>query len=106
MILAKLMEIATAKQPDKNGRLIATMRKRKGEFPFVRFARRFLNEIWKQGGEANIHYLHLNRMLDLKPDNEERGTALNYKKLLQSHGLIKGNWQKFIRRGQFPAATS
>ena len=37
----------------------------------------------------------------MKPDNEERGTALNYKKLLQSHGLIKGNWQKFIRRGQF-----
>ena len=100
-ILAKLMEIATAKQTDKNGRLIATMRKRKGEYPFIRFGRRFLNEIWKQGGEANIHFLHLNRMLDLKADDDDRKTALKFKNLLRQHGLIKGNWQKFIRRGQF-----
>jgi hypothetical protein len=101
MILGKLMEIATAKQPDKNGRLIATMRKRKGEYPFVRFSRRLLNEIWAEGGEANIHFLHLNTMLDLKPDDQDRKTAVKYKNLLQQHGLIKGGWQKFIRRGTF-----
>ncbi len=100
-ILAKLLEIATTKQADKNGRLIATMRKRKGEYPFVRFSRRFLNEIWKQGGEANIHFLHLNRMLDLKADDEDRKTALKFKILLRQHGLIQGGWQKFIRRGSF-----
>ena len=100
-ILTKLLEIATAKQPDKNGRLIATMRKRKGEYPFVTFSRRFLNEIWAQGGEANIHFLHLNKMLDLKPGDEDRKTALKCKNLLRQHGLINGNWQKFIRRGTF-----
>ena len=98
-ILAQLMEIAATKQADKKGRLMTTMRKRKGEYPFVRFSRRFLNEIWKQGGEANIHFMHLNKMLDLKPDDEERGTVLKSKKLLHQHGLIHGGWQRFIRRG-------
>jgi hypothetical protein len=95
------LEIATNKQPDRKGRLITTMRKRKGEYPFVRFSRRFLNEIWEQGGEANIHFLHLNKMLDMKADDEDRKMALKYKKLLQRHGFIKGNWQKAIRRGIF-----
>ena len=70
-ILAKLMEVATAKQPDKNGRLITTMRKRNGEYPFVRFSRRFLNVIWAEGGEANLHFLYLNKMLDMKPGDED-----------------------------------
>jgi hypothetical protein len=98
-IHAKLMDLATAKHPDKNGRLIVAMRKRKGEYPLVRFSRRFLNEIWAQGGTANIHFRHLNRMLDMKPDDEDRKLAFKYKNLLLRHGIIKPGWDKFIRRG-------
>ena len=40
-------------------------------------------------------------MLDLKPGDEDRKTTVKYKNLLRQHGLINGNWQKFIRRGPF-----
>lgn len=93
----KLLEIATAKKEDKNGRLIATMRKKEGEYPFIKFARRFLNRIWQHEGTENIHHRHLNRMLDQESD--DRHMTLKYKKLLAHHGLIKGDWEKFIRRG-------
>ena len=102
-IMAKLMDIATSKQPDKNGKLIAIMRKRRGEYPFVKFSRRLLNQIWTQGGEANIHFLHLNKMLDMKADDEDRKVAVKYKNLLHQHGLIQGGWQRYIRRGTFSA---
>jgi hypothetical protein len=105
-IETKLMDIATAKHPDKNGRLIATMRKHNGEYPFVTFARRFLNEIWRQGGEGNIHYTHLQRMLGLKPGDENRSMVIKYKNLLRKHGIIKGGWQKFIRRGVYSSRYS
>ena len=59
----KLMELATAKHPDKNGRLIANMRKHNGEYPFLMFARRFLNALWAEEGRATIHYTHLQKML-------------------------------------------
>jgi len=102
LLQERLIKLATAKKKDKNGRLIATMRKRQGEYPFVKFARRLLNTIWEKGaGEANINFHHLNLMLDLGPDNEDRHMAVKYKGLLAEHDFINGCWERYIRRGRF-----
>lgn len=79
----------------------ATLRKGKVRERFTSFARRFLNEVWSgEKGEKNIHWQHINAMMG-KPGLKSRQTQDRYKKLLLEYGIIKGGWEKFIRRGSF-----
>ena len=76
-----------------------TLRKGKVRERFTTFARRFLNEVCSgENGQKNIHWQHINAMMD-KPDLKNRQTQDRYKKLLHQNGLIHGGWQRFIRRG-------
>jgi len=75
------------------------LRKGKVRQRFTTFARRFLNEVWSgENGQKNVHWQHINAMMD-KPNLENRQSQDRYKRLLLEHGLIKGGWQRFIRRG-------
>jgi hypothetical protein len=78
-----------------------TLRKGKVRQRFLTFARRFLNEVCSgENGQKNVHWQHINAMMD-KSGLKNRQTQDRYKKLLHQHGLIHGGWQRFIRRGTF-----
>ena len=58
------------------------LRKGKVRQRFTTFARRFLNEVGSgENGQKNIHWQHINAMMD-KPDLKNRQTQDRYKKLL------------------------
>lgn len=76
------------------------MRKRNGEYPFIRFARRLLNALWASGGEARINHATVNTFMGRKPEYRDWNQPLKYKQLLASYNLIHGDWEKFIRRGE------
>ena len=44
-------------------------------------------------GKKNIHWQHINAMMD-KPKLKNRQTQDRYKKLLHQHGLIHGGWER------------
>lgn len=64
---------------------------------FILFATRFLNEIDSNDGEKSISWQRINAMMD-KPNLQGRQTQVRYKDKLVEAGLIKRDWQKFIRR--------
>ena len=74
------------------------MRQGKIRDRYILFATRLLNELADHGGEKTANQQRLNAMLD-KPNLEQRQTANRYKNLLAKHGLIKGGWERSIRRG-------
>ena len=74
------------------------MRKRRGEYPFVRFARRFLNAIWQGEGKAHINIETVNVFMDRKPTYKDFHQQLHYKRLLADCGLIHSNWERTIKR--------
>lgn len=74
-------------------------RKRDGEYPFVRFARRFLHSLWDNRGKARLNRETVLEMLGGKNPNQQ----VEYKKLLADHGLIEPNWERTIRRGESSA---
>jgi uncharacterized protein YutD len=51
-------------------------------------------------GEQNIHWRHINAIMD-KPALDNRQTQDRYKTLLLRHDIIKGQWERYIRRGTF-----
>jgi hypothetical protein len=75
------------------------MRKREGQYPFVKFARRLLNAVWYFQGRAHINRETMLLYLDGKNPNQQ----LQYKKLLAANGLICDDWERYIRRGQSSA---
>jgi hypothetical protein len=74
------------------------MRKRGGEYPFVKFARRFLNGIWQGDGKAHINIATINAFMDRKATYKDFHQQLHYKRLLAAHGLIHDNWERTIKR--------
>ena len=61
------------------------MRKRNGEFPLLRFARRLLNTLWEQGGTARLNNEILIKMVGTSNPNQQ----VSYRILLQDSGLIE-----------------
>ncbi|RUL87605.1 hypothetical protein [Tautonia sociabilis] len=61
------------------------MRKRDGEYPFVRFARRFLNCLWDHHGHCRINTDDLNLMAGSKDAHQQ----IEYKKYLRDAGIIE-----------------
>ena len=82
----RLMEIVTSQK----------MRRRSGEYPFIRFARRLLNALSKAGGQARIHRDTIYTFLDGKNPNQQH----QYKALLASHGLIYPGWDRYVVQGR------
>ncbi len=77
------------------------LRKGKVRQRFTTFARNFLNEIWSgDNSEKNISWQRINVLMG-KPSLKSRQTQDKYKKLLLHHGLIRGDWEKYIRRGAY-----
>ena len=74
------------------------MRLRAGEYPFVKFARRFLNAIWQGQGKAHINIETINTFMDRKPRYKDFHQQLKYKQLLANHRLIHNNWERTIKR--------
>ncbi len=74
------------------------MRKRGGDYPFVKFARRFLNAIWQGEGKAHINIETINVFMDRKTNYKDRHQQLEYKRLLAAHGFIHDNWERTIKR--------
>ena len=70
------------------------MRRRGGEYPFLRFARRFLNTLWDNSGQARLGTDSLNAM----SGSQKADSQIAYKRHLQDAGLI-GDWQGTHRRG-------
>jgi hypothetical protein len=65
---------------------------------FLLFATRLLNEIASgDQGERNISWRRINAMME-KPDLQARQTQVRYKEKLVQAGLIRSNWQRYIRR--------
>ena len=60
------------------------MRKRNGEYPLARFARRLLNTLWEQGGTARLNNELLIEMVGTSNPNQQ----VSYRRLLQDGGLI------------------
>ena len=71
------------------------MRRRKGEYPFVRFARRLLNAIWQEDGAAHLHGDALLAFCGSKNPNQ----VLDYKKCMAEYGLISDQWEGTAQRG-------
>jgi hypothetical protein len=82
------------------------MRKRNGEYPFVRFARRLLHTLWQQGGTARLNNELLTEMVGTSNPNQQ----VSYRRLLQDGDLIvEGNgetdylWHTWeLLQGSFP----
>jgi len=74
------------------------MRKRGGEYPFVTFARRLLNALWRGEGKASISIETIHAFMGRKPNYGDFHQQLAYKRLLVEHGLIEGDWERFIKR--------
>ena len=74
------------------------MRKRDGEYPFVKFSRRFLNALWQGQGKGHVNIETINTFMDRKPNYGDFHQQLDYKRLLAANGLIEGDWERFIRR--------
>jgi hypothetical protein len=82
-IEAKLSQIAQANK----------LRKKDGEYPLVRFARRFLSALWDRKGSARIGWEDLMKMSQAnKPDHQ-----VKYKKLLRASRLIEDYDGKYCR---------
>jgi hypothetical protein len=83
LIEAKLSQIAQANK----------LRKKDGEYPLVRFARRFLNALWDKKGSARIGWEDLMKISQAnKPDHQ-----VKYKKLLRAARLIEDYEGKYCR---------
>ena len=74
------------------------MRKRNSEYPFLKFARRFLNAIWQGKGKSHINIETINAFMGRKPDYKDFHQQLGYKRLLADHGLIRNDWERFVKR--------
>ena len=61
------------------------MRKRNGEYPLVRFARRLLNMLWEKEGSARLSNEVLVKMVGTSNPNQQ----VSYRRLLQQAGLIE-----------------
>jgi len=61
------------------------MRKRDGEYPLVRFARRLLNTLWEREGTARLSNEVLVKMVGTSNPNQQ----VYYRRLLQQGGLIE-----------------
>ena len=61
------------------------MRKRNGQYPLVRFARRLLNTLWQREGTARLSNEALVKMVGTSNPNQE----VSYRRLLQQSGLIQ-----------------
>ena len=72
------------------------MRRRNGEYPFIKFTRRLLNALWKAGGKGRINRETIYTFSESKNPNQQ----LHYKNLLANHRLIHGDWENFIKRNQ------
>ena len=71
------------------------MRKTGGEYPLLRFARRFFNHLWDRKGSSRI-----NRGTCLKMSGSVKpNLQLQHKKNLVKLGLLERDWEKTIRRG-------
>ncbi len=71
------------------------MRRRVGEYPFVRFAKRLLNALWAEDGAAQINRDTLLAFCDSKNPNQQVG----YKKIMAEYGLISDQWEGTFERG-------
>lgn len=72
------------------------MRRRNGEYPFIKFSRRLLNALSKAGGEARIHRDVIFLFMEGKNPNQQH----RYKSLLASHGLIYPGWDQYVVQGK------
>ena len=70
------------------------MRRRDGEYPFVRFARRFLNCLGGHGGSCRVNRESMYAFLGYADPNQQ----LAYKKLLVRADLLRRGWEDTIRR--------
>ena len=75
------------------------MRKRHGEYPFRTFSRRFVNCLWRMNGKSRITWRDINAMLG-NPESRDRKQAHQYKTYLAEAGIIEGDWEQHIKRGQ------
>jgi hypothetical protein len=75
------------------------MRKKDGEYPFVRFARRLLNALWAGDGAAEIHGDILRAWCGTK----NRGQVVAYKMCMAESGLISDQWEGHAERGRSSA---
>ncbi len=71
------------------------MRRRDGEYPFVRFARRLLNALWAEDGAASLHGEVLLAFCGSKNPNQ----VVGYKKLMAEYGLISDQWEGHVQKG-------
>lgn len=71
------------------------MRRTGGEYPLLRFARRFFNHLWDKKGSSRI-----NRETCLEMSGSVKpNLQLQHKKNLVKLGLLDRDWEKTIRRG-------
>lgn len=75
------------------------MRKKDGECPFVRFARRLLNALWEGDGAAEIHGDILRAWCGTK----NRAQVVGYKMCMAEVGLISDQWEGHAERGRSSA---
>ena len=61
------------------------MRKRDGQYPLVRFARRLLNTLWQREGTARLSNEALVKMVGTSNPNQQ----VSYRRLLQQSGLVQ-----------------
>ncbi len=75
------------------------MRKKEGEYPFVRLTRRLLNALWAGDGAAEIHGDVLRAWCGTK----NRGQIVSYKMCMAKSGLISDQWEGHAERGRSSA---
>lgn len=71
------------------------MRRKGGEYPFVRFARRLLNALWAGDGAAQIH----GDILRAWCGTRNKAQVVGYKMHMAESGLISDQWEAHVRPG-------